>query len=92
MEEPFQNQNPAYYQPARDESVMSVGKWLVTMLLMIIPIANIILLIVWAVSDTENRNRSNWAKAQLIMMGIVIGLYILIFVLAMAAFGLGDLY
>lgn len=71
MQEPYQNPaDQAYFQPAPNEKVMTVGQWLVTMLLMILPIVNLILLIMWAVSDTENRNRSNWAKAYLIMLGI----------------------
>ena len=82
MQEPYQKPaDQAYFQTPPNEKVMSVGQWLVTMLLMLIPIANLILLIVWAVSDTENRNRSNWAKAYLIMIGIAICLYILIAVL-----------
>lgn len=82
MQEPYQNPaDQAYFQSAPNEKVMTVGQWLGTMLLMLIPLANLILLIVWAVSDTENRNRSNWAKAYLIMIGIVICLYILFAVL-----------
>lgn len=68
-------------------SVMTMGQWLVTMLLMMIPIANMVLLIVWAVSKTENPNRSNWAKAQLIMMVVAIVLWMLFAGVIMGAMG-----
>jgi uncharacterized membrane protein YdbT with pleckstrin-like domain len=61
--------------------VMAVKDWVITMILMIIPIVNIVLLIVWATSQTENPNRKNWALAQLIFMVIGIVIYLLFFVL-----------
>lgn len=56
--------------------VMTVGNWIVTMLIMMIPIANIVMLIIWAASSTENPNRKNWAIAQLIFMAIGILIWI----------------
>ncbi|MFB3845509.1 MAG: hypothetical protein ACE14O_07165 [Candidatus Cloacimonadaceae bacterium] len=50
--------------------VMTIGDWIVTILLMCIPIVNVVLLIVWAVSNTDNPNRKNWALAILIFIGI----------------------
>lgn len=67
--------------------VVSVSEWLVSLLLMIIPLVNIVLLFVWAFGDT-NPNRSNWAKASLILMAITIVLYIIIFAV-FGAFWLG---
>lgn len=60
------------------ESVLSVGDWIVTLLIMIIPLVNIVMLFVWGFDSNGNRNRSNWAKAQLIFMAIGIGLWILL--------------
>jgi len=62
--------------------VMTTGQWIVTMLLLCIPFLNIILLIVWATSSTENPSKANWAKAQLIFMGISIALGILMAIFA----------
>jgi len=59
--------------------IMTVGNWVVTMLLMMIPLVNIILLIVWAASSTENPNRKNWAISQLIFAAIAIVLWIVMF-------------
>lgn len=62
-------------------NVMSFGEWMVTLLITAIPFVNIIMLIVWAVSSTENPNRVNWARATLAWMAIVILIYIIIFVM-----------
>lgn len=80
MEQP-QNQQPYQnYQPqAEIAPVLSMGSWVGTLLLMLIPIVNIILLIVWAVSNTENPNRRNFARAYLIMFAIGIVLWLIIF-------------
>ena len=40
---------PPYFN--NDTRVMSVSDWLVTLLIMIIPLVNIIMLFVWAFSD-----------------------------------------
>ncbi len=63
--------------------VVSLGQWMVSMLLMLVPLVNIILLIVWASSSTENPNRKHWAGAQLIFMVISVALYFMM----MATFG-----
>ncbi len=53
---------------------MSVGDWVITLLLTGIPIVGFILLLVWAFSSDTNPSKQNWAKAYLIFMvvGIVI--------------------
>lgn len=61
---------PAHVQKAAD---MSVGAWIGTLILSMIPIVSIICLIVWAVSKSpEKRSRKNWAIAQIVL--ILIGL------------------
>ena len=67
----------SFAEPSISAPVMTLGQWFITLLLMIIPIVNIVLLIVWAASKNGNPNRSNWAKAQLIMVAV----YVLIWVL-----------
>lgn len=59
--------------------VMSMGDWMVTLLLGSIPILNFILLIVWALSSTENPNKSNFAKAALVWMAVLFVLYFFLF-------------
>ncbi|EGJ72006.1 hypothetical protein Bcop_1818 [Bacteroides coprosuis DSM 18011] len=50
--------------------VVSIGNWIVTMLIMIIPLVNIIMLFVWSFSSSTPKSKANWAKASLIFMAI----------------------
>lgn len=84
-ENPYYSQAPQQqpYVNTHDAApVMTTGQWIVTMLLLCIPFMNIILLIVWATSSTENPNRANYAKATLVFMGISIALGILMAIFA----------
>lgn len=73
------------------EKVISVKKWIVTLLVMMIPLVNVICLIIWALSDSENKNRSNWAKAQLLMflIGIVL-MFFFVMIFGLTMFGLSK--
>lgn len=62
----------------RNKSVVSMGDWLVTMLIMCIPIANLVMLFIWAFGGSTPESKSNWAKAQLIWMVIGVILVILL--------------
>ena len=56
---------------------MSVKDWLLTLLIIAIPIVGIVMLFVYAFGNNENVNRQNWAKAQLIVLAIVFALLLL---------------
>ena len=74
-----------YQQPENEmEEPMTLGEWLITMLIMLIPCANIVMIFVWAFSDKEKKSKSNYFKAYLIFMGILIVLGI-VFVLVLGA-------
>lgn len=80
-----QNQQPVYQQPVYQqpyqsdvEPPVSVGEWMLTMLLMAIPCVNIIMLFVWAFGSGAPKSKSNWAKASLIWIAIAIVLEIVI--------------
>lgn len=62
-----------------NQQPMSVKDWLITLLLMSIPLVGFILLFVYAFGSGENVNKQNWAKAQLIFIAIAIGLMIIFF-------------
>lgn len=73
--------------------VMSVKDWLITYLIMIIPIANIVFLFIWAFgSSNENPNKVNWAKASLIWMAIGIVLYAFLLIFFFWIFGMSDMF
>ena len=58
------------------EKPVSVGDWIVTILLMAIPLVGFIMLFVWAFGSNTPASKANWAKASLIWMliGIVLGI------------------
>ena len=68
-----------------ENKVMSVGDWVVTILVASIPLVGFIMLFVWAFGDGSNPNKQNWAKAALIFFGVMFVLYLLIFILFLGA-------
>ena len=67
--------NNPYISNDNSSQTVSVGEWIVTFILMIIPIVNIIMLLVWAFSSGTTLSKKNWAKAELILIliSIVLG-------------------
>lgn len=58
---------------------VSVGDWMITYLLMCIPLVNIILLFVWAFGSNTPQSKANWAKASLLWILLAIIFYIIVF-------------
>lgn len=69
-----------------NQKPMSVKDWLITLLIMAIPLVGLIMLFVYAFSDNENLNKKNWAKAQLIFLAVIMSLMLLFFILFGALF------
>lgn len=67
-----------------DNSPITVGQWILTFIILAIPIVNIIMLFVWGFSSDTNINKKNFAKAQLILMAIGIGITILLSILGVS--------
>ena len=66
------NQNNAPVVQNPNQAVMSMGQWIVTILVTtIIPCVNIIMLFVWGFGN-GNENRKNYCRAMLIVMAISI--------------------
>jgi uncharacterized membrane protein YidH (DUF202 family) len=64
-----------------NNQVISVKEWILTMIILAIPLLNLIMLFIWSFSQSVNINKRNYSRATLILMAIalVIGL---VFVLA----------
>lgn len=61
------------YHPENKEptpKVMGLGEWLLTLFLVCIPIVNLVMLIYWSAGNEIDSNKKNFARAQLILMGI----------------------
>jgi hypothetical protein len=65
------NENPQRNLP------VTVGDWILTMLIMVIPLVNLIMLLVWSFSGSTKISKANWAKASLVWM--LIGIVVMIF-------------
>jgi len=59
---------------AEKKSVVTIGDWIITFILMAIPVVNIIMIFVWAFGSGAPESKANWAKAVLIwfLIGIVL--------------------
>lgn len=78
QEQPYQQAgNGGFGQPYMEEP-MSVSDWMLTMLVMCIPCVNIIMMFVWAFSNSEKKSKSNYFKAALIWGLIAVGISILL--------------
>lgn len=75
------NQHNQMYEPGQDTTPMTMGDWLLTLLATMIPCVGIILYFVWAFSKTTNVNRRNFCRAQLVIMGVMLVIYIIFFAL-----------
>ncbi len=61
------------------EIPVTLGEWLLSMVLMLIPCVNIVLMLVWAFGDKEKKSKSNFFKASLIFNGILMVVAVLWF-------------
>jgi len=82
-EAPVQTQVQMPYGQDLEEPV-SMGEWLIAMLLMCVPCVNIIMMFVWAFGSSAKKSKSNFFKAALIWYGISFVLMIIMIVLMSA--------
>jgi len=58
---------------------MSIGDWIITSIILAIPIVGFVMLVVWGFGSNTQPSKANWAKASLIMIGISIVIALLFF-------------
>lgn len=58
---------------------MSIGDWLITFLIQIIPLVGLVMLFVWAFGGDTHPSKKTWAQASLLWMVIMIILAIIFF-------------
>ena len=63
-----------YDEEDRDE--ISTGEWIASTILAHLPLIGIIILLVWAFGGGTSPTKANWAKAQLIIVVAIFGLFI----------------
>ena len=78
------------YQPAPVKNPVSIGGWIGRCLIPCIPLVGgiiyLIMLFIWSGDQTKEDTFRNWAKAQLIVTAVVVGITILLAVVFGAAF------
>lgn len=66
---------------------MTMGDWLVTLIIQMIPLVGLIMLFVWAFGDGTHPSKKTWAQASLIMTLIGIVLAIIFIGVIISMFG-----
>jgi hypothetical protein len=61
----------------RNSEPMKLGDWLVTFLLLVIPIANLVLPFVWAFGSDVNKSKKTFFQCYLILMAVSLVLSII---------------
>ncbi|ASP16491.1 hypothetical protein HMPREF9120_01843 [Neisseria sp. oral taxon 020 str. F0370] len=84
---PLLNQQQQQYGYQQQAPVIGIGEWIVTSIVLAIPIVNLIMALVWGFSSTTNPNKANFCKAWLIFVAIAFVLYILLIVFVLSAAG-----
>ncbi|WP_010495241.1 hypothetical protein [Paenibacillus elgii] len=79
--------NVNYANQSQSAPILTVKDWLITMLIMIIPLVNLIMLFVWAFGGGENPSKANYAKATLIWMVIGFAFSLVFMILFAGALG-----
>ena len=64
-----------------NQQPMSVKDWLITFLILAIPVVGLVMLFIYAFGNDQNIHKQNWAKAQLIWMAIILALVFLVFLI-----------
>lgn len=63
-QQPYQQQS--YQQDSELEEPVSFGDWMLSLLVLMIPCVNIIMMFVWAFSSSTKKSKSNYFKAVLV--------------------------
>lgn len=66
--------------------IITTSEWILTKLIVLIPIVNIIMLFIWAYNKKTDLNKSNWAKAELVVLTVKFILYLIIIFITIILF------
>lgn len=85
--------NPAMNYPTHQKAPMSVSDWFVTIFITAIPLVGLIMLFVWGFGSDTHPGKANWAKATLLWMLVIFGLYFMLFmVIGLSVLGMDSSY
>ena len=69
------------YSQQSDNSPMDLKDWILTLIVLLIPCVGIVMYFVWAFESNGNINRRNFCRAQLIIFAVLLGIYLVLFML-----------
>jgi len=64
--------NDTEYRP------ITIGNWILTFILLAIPLVNIIMLIVWAATGSTHPSKKSFAQAYLILIGAIFAIALMV--------------
>ena len=74
----------------KDFKILSVGDWMITILVYIIPVVNLIMMAIWAFSSKGNIHRKNLSRALLLWWIILLIAYVV--AMTVAGFTIMDIF
>lgn len=66
------------YNHTSESGVVTLKEWIITMLILMIPLVNIVMVFVWAFGGGTNPSKANYFKAMLIIWAVGIVLWFLV--------------
>jgi hypothetical protein len=79
---------PAISPPSGPYRPMTIGDWVVTKLVLFIPLVGLVMLFVWALTDDVHPSRKTFCQSTLIFMAIGIGLVVLFWIVMLLFVGI----
>ncbi|TJX68894.1 hypothetical protein E8P77_01485 [Soehngenia saccharolytica] len=74
------------------DDVVTVKEWIITMLILLIPVVNIVMTFVWAFGSNTKPSKANYFKASIILWLIGIALYFILMIMGIFSFGMLNSY
>ena len=59
---------PSEYKP------LTIGDWIITQIVLVIPLVGLVMLFVWAFSSDTHPSKKTYCQASLILVGVLLGL------------------
>jgi len=86
--------NKAQVNGTQLEAPLTLGEWLITLIILMIPCVNIVMLLVWGFGNGSSVSRKNYCRAALILMviGVVLSFIFSASIAALFATALNGAY
>lgn len=83
MDQMNQTFNQSGYQP--QYKPMTLGDWLITLLIQAIPLVGFIMLFVWAFGGDTHPSKKTWAQASLLFFALIMMIVLVLAIISFAA-------